>query len=185
MVFDLCDEVQRIEAALAPLLAGRRLGAIICAHLLEHLRRPWIAAGNLQAPLAPGGLLFVQVPWVQAFHAFPDDYWRFSLSGLMQLFDGLELVDAFWSGGSSDVACRLLSDGKPDYRPQALAAEARIFQVLLPAEVNRRLLGSLPQPRAYLSRGYLPVMVVNYLARKPGWPLPAADQGAQSRSGPS
>jgi len=167
-VFDLCAPLDAIQAALAPALAGQRLNALICSHLLEHVRRPWVAAANLEALLAPGGLLFVQVPWSQAFHAFPDDFWRISLSGLVELFPGLDLLDAFTSGGSNDVAWRLHRDGKPDFSLAARKMEARVFQVLLSAEENRRLLGGLKEQRAYLSRGYLPTLFVSALFRKPG-----------------
>ena len=177
-VFDVCDELPAIEAALAPALAGlglaglglagRNLGSIVCSHLLEHLRRPWVAAGNIEALLAPGGFAFIQVPWVQGFHAFPDDFWRMSLSGLLELFPGLELVDAFYSGGSSDVAYRIWRDGIVDFSLEARQIEAAAFQILLSNDDNQRFLKSLPEQRAYLSRGYLPVIFVNYLGRKRG-----------------
>ncbi|MEM7221616.1 MAG: hypothetical protein AAF495_01470 [Pseudomonadota bacterium] len=167
-VFDVCDQLPVIQTALAPALAGRQLGAIVCSHLMEHLRRPWVAAGNIESLLPPGGLAFIQVPWVQGFHAFPDDFWRMSLSGLLELFPGLELVDAFYSGGSSDVAYRVWRDGIVDFSLQARQIEAAAFQVLLSKEDNQRFLKSLPEQRAYLSRGYLPVIFVNYLGRKRG-----------------
>ncbi len=166
-VFDICDSLPKIRAALAPALAGQSPRGLICAHLLEHLRRPWDAAANLRDLLAPGGLLFVQVPWVQAFHGFPDDFWRISLSGLFELFGDLEFLDAFHSGGASDVAYRLYRDGNPDFSLEAQQMEARMFQLLLSQEANRNLLAGLEEPRAYLSRGYLPVTVINFLARKP------------------
>jgi hypothetical protein len=166
-VFDLCAPLPVIAAALAPALAGRPLRALLCAHLLEHVRRPWVAAENLTALLAPGGLLFVQVPWVQGFHAFPDDLWRFSLSGLVELFPGLELIDAFTSGASNDVAYRLYRDGRPDFSLAARRMEAKLFQIVFPAEENRRLLASLKERRAYLSRGYLPTLFISALFGKP------------------
>lgn len=166
-VFDLCAPLPEIEKALAPVLDGQRLNALICAHLLEHVRRPWVAAGNLEALLAPGGLLFVQVPWVQAFHAFPDDFFRFSLSGLIELFPGLTLLDAFTSGGSNDVAYRLHRDGKPDLSLAARRMEAKLFQLVFPAEDNRRLLAAHRERRAYLSRGYLPTLFISALFAKP------------------
>jgi hypothetical protein len=165
-VFDLCAPLAEIEAALAPVLGGERLNAIVCAHLLEHVRRPWAAAANLEALLAPGGLLFVQVPWSQAFHAFPDDFWRISLSGLIELFPGLRLLDAFTSGASNDVAWRLARDGKPDFSLAARRMEAKVFQLIFSAEDNRRLIGSLKEPRAYLSRGYLPTLFISALFEK-------------------
>lgn len=172
-VFDICGDRAAICAALAPALAGRPLQGIVCAHLLEHLRTPWTAAGTMAALLAPGGHIFVQVPWVQAFHGFPDDYWRMSLSGVLALFEGLELADAFWSGGSSDVAYRVFRNGRPDTSLAARQLEATVFQVLLSPDDNRRMLKALKDKRAYLARGYMPATVINALLQKPSTRTPA------------
>ncbi|NWH08623.1 MAG: methyltransferase domain-containing protein [Alphaproteobacteria bacterium] len=142
-------------------------GGIICAHVLEHVRNPFVAAANLAGVLAPGGLIFVQTPWVQAFHAFPDDLWRFSVSGLMELFPGLEVADLFISGGSSDNAYRLRFEGKPDLSMDARKAEAQLFQVILPRSESEQLLRGLKEKRLHLSRAYMPVMLFNVLFRKP------------------
>ncbi|MCW5700775.1 MAG: hypothetical protein KIT00_13140, partial [Rhodospirillales bacterium] len=103
----------------------------------------------------------------QAFRGFPDDYWRMSLSGVLELFRDFELVDAFWSGGSSDVAYRVFRKNRPDFGLPARQLEAEVFQVLLAPDDNQKLLNGLKERRAYLSRGYMPAMVVNALLRKP------------------
>ncbi|MCL5778447.1 class I SAM-dependent methyltransferase [Limibaculum sp. FT325] len=164
-VFDICWPLERIRAALLP--AGHMVfGGIVCAHLLEHVRDPFTAARNIASLLAPGGRVFVQVPWVQAFHAFPDDYWRISLSGLEVLFEGLAPVDAFYSGGSGDVGFRITRDGRTDFSRPTREAEAELFQVLLPREASQRLLAQAGK-RLHLSRGYLPVTVINFVAERP------------------
>ncbi|MBK0399403.1 methyltransferase domain-containing protein [Limibaculum sp. M0105] len=164
-VFDICWPLDRIAAALLP-SGQREFGGIVCAHLLEHVKDPFGAARNIAALLAPGGRVFIQVPWVQAFHAFPDDYWRISLSGLELLFEGLVPVDAFYSGGSSDVAYRITRGGRTDFSRRTREAEAELFQVLLPREASQRLLAQAGK-RLHLSRGYLPVTVINFVAEKP------------------
>ena len=50
---------------------------VVCCHVLEHTVSPWKAARNIEAVLRPGGLAYIATPWSQAFHAAPDDYWRF------------------------------------------------------------------------------------------------------------
>lgn len=162
-VFDVCAPFGQIDEA----LGGRRFGLILLPHLLEHVRQPHVAAANVQQLLAPGGHVFVQVPWVQCFHPFPDDYWRLSLSALELIFDRLATVDAFYSGGSSDVAYRVHRDGRPDRSRAARAMEAKMFQILLGHQQNRVFLAGLAERRLYLSRGYVPAMIVNYLGRLP------------------
>ena len=59
---------------------------IECMSVLEHSRRPWLLAANLERVLEPGGSIFVAVPFVWRVHGYPDDYWRFTASGVRQLF---------------------------------------------------------------------------------------------------
>ena len=159
-VFDICWPLERIKTALLP--AGHQaFGGIICSHLLEHVKDPFSAARNIAALLAPGGWIFVQSPWVQGFHAFPDDYWRISLSGLEVLFEGLQTRD-----GSSDAGYRIVKDGRADLSLKSRQAEAELFQVVLPRPASEKLLQSAGK-RIHLSRAYMPITVINYLAEKP------------------
>ena len=50
--------------------------------------------------------------------------------------------------------------------PPARAAEAELFQVLLPPAQSVQLLKSAGK-RIHLSRGYMPVTVVNFVAKRP------------------
>ncbi len=54
---------------------------------------PWIFAEHLSQLTRPGGRLYISVPWVWRYHAYPDDYFRFSWRGIMELFPEFE-----WSG---------------------------------------------------------------------------------------
>ena len=99
-------------------------------------------------------------------YAFPDDYWRISLSGLELLFDGLTPLDAFYSGGSSDVAYRIEQGRRAEFSLKTRGAEADLFQVLLSRQASTKLLAQAGK-HVHLSRGYMPVMVVNFVAEKP------------------
>jgi len=65
----------------------------ICCSVLEHVRKPWVFAENIASVLRPGAALYMSVPWVWRYHAYPDDYFRFSWRGIMELFPAFE-----WSG---------------------------------------------------------------------------------------
>ncbi|MEM6622347.1 MAG: methyltransferase domain-containing protein [Pseudomonadota bacterium] len=163
LVMDITWPLERVNAALGE---DQTFGAVICAHLLEHVRDPFVAARNVAALLRPGGLAFIQVPWVQGFHDFPDDFWRISFSGLQVLFPDFQTEDMFYSGGSSDVCYRLHRGGVPAVDVEALKLEPQLFQVLLPQPANQNMLKQLGKT-AYLSRGYMPATVLTWLARKP------------------
>ncbi len=58
----------------------------ICCSVLEHVHRPWIMAEHITDLIRPGGVLYMSVPWVWRYHAYPDDYFRFSWRGIEELF---------------------------------------------------------------------------------------------------
>lgn len=58
----------------------------VCCSVLEHVSKPWKMAENITRVTAKGGLLYMSVPWVWRYHAYPDDYFRFSFRGVVALF---------------------------------------------------------------------------------------------------
>ena len=54
----------------------------VCNAVLEHVPRPQKAVDELYRVLKPGGLVFVDLPWMQPFHEMPKDYWRATPEGL-------------------------------------------------------------------------------------------------------
>ena len=63
---------------------------IDCLSVLEHSRRPWLLAANLERLLEDGGSIFVAVPFIWRVHGYPDDYWRFTASGIRELFPNIK-----------------------------------------------------------------------------------------------
>jgi SAM-dependent methyltransferase len=72
-------------------IKGEKYDMGICMDLLEHTSNPFLVAKNIAASLKPGAYLFVTVPFVWPLHGFPDDYWRFSPSGVVELFKDMEM----------------------------------------------------------------------------------------------
>lgn len=167
VVGDICGDFEKIASA----LGDQRFGFVICSHVLEHTRKPWVAAENITRLLRPGGHCFLAVPWVQAYHGYPRDYWRFSFHGLIELFPGIEMLDMYYSasGTGFDVAYKVLVDGKVDLARTPFELEASLFQVLLERERNRAFLAEAGQgsdQKLLLARGYMPVTLVNVLGRR-------------------
>jgi SAM-dependent methyltransferase len=142
---------------------------VICCHVLEHTRNPNRAARNIERATRPGGHVYVATPWSQAFHATPDDYWRFSVRGLVLLFGELEIVSSFYSGGDVglDVAYRVERDGRPLLDSRAGAVEQGLFQLVLDHEDNRAVLTRQATERLPVSRTYMPTLFVNVVGRRP------------------
>ncbi len=76
--------------------------AIICASVLEHVRDPIRAMGELRRVLRKGGLIFLYVPSIYPYHArkghYPD-LWRFFDDTMQQLFAEFSTAEIQKRGG--------------------------------------------------------------------------------------
>src|SRR5215212_6786125 len=72
-------------------------GLGICCSVLEHVRKPWLFAEHLTSVIRDHGSLYISVPWVWRYHAYPDDYFRFSWRGIEELFPRFDWTNIFYS----------------------------------------------------------------------------------------
>ena len=59
---------------------------VLCTQVLEHVPDPAAAVRELRRVLRPGGRALVTTHGVAVFHPNPDDFWRWTSSGLERLF---------------------------------------------------------------------------------------------------
>jgi|GEM_PF-3407384 len=83
------DHVGDVQAM--PAIPDGHFGTVICTEVLEHVRRPDLAAAELLRVTRPGGTLIVSVPFLYHFHPCPLDLRRFTHQGLSEL-----VKDAGW-----------------------------------------------------------------------------------------
>lgn len=67
-------------------------------NVFEHLRRPWIAAQNIYAMLRPSGICITIAPFSIRYHAVPDDFFRYSHTGIVSLFEDAGPIKVHISG---------------------------------------------------------------------------------------
>ncbi len=72
------------NAQMLPFATGS-VDGIVCESLLEHVPNPEAIVAEMYRVLKPGGSLYVVIPFVYPFHACPNDFYRWSSSGLKQL----------------------------------------------------------------------------------------------------
>lgn len=63
---------------------------IDCCSVLEHAQRPWKVAANLERMLEPEGTILFSSPFVWRVHAYPHDYWRFTMQAVPILFENID-----------------------------------------------------------------------------------------------
>lgn len=59
--------------------------AVISDALLEHVKDPVKVVAEIERILKPGGHIYILVPFIFSFHSSPDDYYRWTASGLKEL----------------------------------------------------------------------------------------------------
>lgn len=87
------DEVRNLEEPLGNSMDGEWPGPfdhVECRSVLEHSRRPWLLAANIERLMLPGATLDLAVPFVWRVHAYPSDYWRFTIEAVRELFPNIE-----------------------------------------------------------------------------------------------
>jgi len=60
---------------------------VLCTQVLEHVESPEQAIRELYRVTAPGGRVLASTHGVQVYHPAPNDYWRWTHTGLAHLFE--------------------------------------------------------------------------------------------------
>lgn len=63
------------------------LDGIGCFAVLEHTRRPWIVVDEIHRMLKPGGKCFIDWPFLQPIHGYPNHYFNATRAGLRHIFE--------------------------------------------------------------------------------------------------
>jgi SAM-dependent methyltransferase len=66
---------------------GGTFDLVISQETVEHLPDPFAAVGEMGRVLAPGGWIYLQAPFIIGYHPGPEDYWRFTRTGLARLVE--------------------------------------------------------------------------------------------------
>ena len=61
-----------------------------CVSTLEHVRRPWLFAQNVENAMIEDATILVAMPWVWRIHSYPHDYWRMTPEGVASLFPSID-----------------------------------------------------------------------------------------------
>lgn len=61
--------------------------------VLEHVANPRAMAQEMMRVVKSGGYVYASAPFIHPYHASPDDFNRFTTSGLKELFPGMEIME--------------------------------------------------------------------------------------------
>lgn len=121
----------RGNAEALPFCDGMFAGALLRG-VLEHVRLAELVRDETKRVLRPGGFIYVEVPFLQPFHASPEDYRRFTLPGLQAFLSDFSEEDAGVQIGpvsslawvAREALAALFSFGSPRAYPKVLTLAA-------------------------------------------------------------
>lgn len=154
--------------------ASGSFDCVIAAAVFEHLAQPWVATAEVERVLKSDGLLYIEVPFLQPYHADPDDYFRYTIPGLRSLFRNFEEQDSGVFNGPGSMLTWILTetagvaadvDGNFETTRQHLAPA----QYMRAKEAGRLLFGPLKYLDRWLLRkehSFVVASGVYYLGRK-------------------
>lgn len=102
---------------------------IVSTQVLEHVEKPWIVVKEIHRVLKSGGICFLTAPFMEPYHPYPGDYFRYSVEGIKSLFqnEGFQIVECGSYGPPFALFAKFAKLGK--FRP--LVPAARILDGLI------------------------------------------------------
>lgn len=110
-------------------IRNNSLDGLISVAVLEHVPRPEEHIAQMQRVLKPGGRLLLYVPFLLGYHAAPDDFHRWTTSGLRELLRPFEILRLQVGAGPTSALLWQLQE----WLALALSLGSRwLYRLLLP-----------------------------------------------------
>lgn len=95
---DVIGDAQRLP------FADEVFDGVVCQAVLEHVPRPQQVVGEMLRVLRRGGIVYVEVPFLQGYHPTPGDFLRFTLDGLELLLNDFSKLGSGVCAGPASTA---------------------------------------------------------------------------------
>lgn len=82
---------------------SNKFSGVLCSEVLEHVRRPWVAIPELYRVIQPGGYIVITTLFCFHIHGYPDDYFRYTDSGLKGLLEDAGFIDIGTKYGGNEI----------------------------------------------------------------------------------
>ncbi len=124
------------DAARLPFRSGS-FDYVVATAVLEHVPYPHRVVREVHRILRPRGIFYVEVPFLEGFHADPDDFQRFTFRGLDVLLRRFEILEREVCVGPSSALNWILREYPSTwFRSTRLALAAKFVAAWLTAPVR-------------------------------------------------
>ena len=91
------------------MVESNSVDCVVCISVLEHVRYPQKVVAEIFRILKPDGIVFLNIPFVFAFHDAPDDYYRFSHHGIKILGEAFDIIESGFTRGPASAMADLMA----------------------------------------------------------------------------
>lgn len=81
---------------------------VVSVSVLEHVKYPQKVMKEIYRILKPGGVVYINIPFIFPFHADPSDFYRFTYKGIDILCQDFEKIDSGFNRGPASTMHHLL-----------------------------------------------------------------------------
>ena len=103
-------EVDSVSSAYELAFDDDSVDFVVSIGLLEHVKYPLKVIEEFKRILKPAGEIYCEVPFLQPYHAAPNDYWRTTVDGLCTWLEDFEQIDMGFSSGPSSTVGWILRE---------------------------------------------------------------------------
>lgn len=145
-------------------LRGGCADLVLCTQMLEHVRNPAAAVAEMRRVTRPGGTCLLTTHGTWFYHPDPEDYWRWTASGLRALFAeaGFAQIEVTPVGGTKLALAVLNLASIERAWGNGLAGSLARHLVIAPANT---LAAPLALRRLEARRSTAGELAINYLVR--------------------
>ncbi len=112
--------------------ADNSVDAVVCESLLEHVPKPKVIVDEMFRVLKKGGQMYIVIPFVYPFHACPNDFYRWSKTGLNEMLKEGEIVKIGVRAGASSALMGQLTTWTAIILSFGLTPLYNFFSIVLP-----------------------------------------------------
>jgi len=104
------DEVDIVADAENLPIENNSIDFLINIAMLEHVKKPESVVKEIYRIIKPGGKILCYLPFIQPFHAAPNDFQRWTVEGIKTLFSSFNKIEVFIGAGPTSGMLWILQE---------------------------------------------------------------------------